>query len=158
MLVGHSGAGPLLPLIAMQLDPAPRVVFVDAGVPPMHGEATLVPDALRARLRAIAVDGRLPTWSEWFGPEAMEQLVPDARLRDSVVAELPRLPVGYFDARVPMPSSWNDLDCGYVLLSEAYRADVTEAARRGWPTVELAGGHLDIVTRAVEIVDVLLTL
>jgi hypothetical protein len=154
-LVGHSGAGPLLPLIATQLDPAPRLVFVDAGVPPTHGDAALLPEDLLARLRTIAVDGRLPKWSEWFGPEAIEQLVPDARVRDAVVAELPRLPVRYFESCVPMPSGWNDLDCSYVLLSEVYRADATEAAARGWPTVELPGGHLDILARPVDIVDVL---
>src|SRR5690242_9890568 len=44
VLVGHSGAGPLLPQIAARCDPAPEcLVFVDAGVPPARGASELIP-------------------------------------------------------------------------------------------------------------------
>jgi hypothetical protein len=141
------------------MDPPPtRVVFVDAGVPPATGEATLAPDEFLDFLRSLAHDGVLPRWSEWFGPEAMETLVPDAKQRRAVTAELLNLPLSYFEGTVPMPSRWDDLQCAYILLSDSYRSDAAEAKSRGWSVVELLGAHLDIVTRPVEIADALMEL
>ncbi len=154
VLVGHSGAGPLLPAIARQLDRSPtRLVFVDAGVPPLDGEAALVPDEILDALRALARDGMLPKWSEWFGSGTMEALVPDHGRRAAVLAGLPELPLSYFDGRVPLPSGWSSADGAYILLSDPYRSDAAEAASRGWPVIELPGAHLDIVTRPAEIAD-----
>ena len=86
----------------------------------------------------------------------MAGLVPDAALRRAIVAELPQLPLSYFEQRVPMPDDWARLQCAYLLLSEPYRRDAEEARSRGWLTVELRGGHLDLVTRPREITDSLL--
>jgi pimeloyl-ACP methyl ester carboxylesterase len=153
VLVGHSGAGPLLPVIARRMAPSPaRLVFVDAGVPPAGGEATLIPGEMLDSLRRLARDGMLPRWSEWFGPEAMEALMPDRHRRHAVLAELPEVPLSYFEARVPMPGEWSSADGAYVLLSDPYRPDAVEAASRGWPVTELrGGGHLDIVTRPADV-------
>jgi hypothetical protein len=157
VLVGHSGAGPLLPVIASQLDPSPaRLVFVDAAVPPVSGEAPLVPEEFHDSLRSLAPDGRLPKWSEWFGPGTMEELVPDPDQRAAVIAELPEVSMSYFDDRVPMPGGWSSTDGAYILLTEPYRSDATEAASRGWLVIELPGAHLDIVTRPAEVADALL--
>jgi hypothetical protein len=96
----------------------------------------------------MAVDGLLPPWSEWFGPEVMQELVPDAERRAVIAAELPRLPLAYFEARVPAPPGWAAAGGGYILLSaDAYGGQAAAAAARGWPVSELPGGHLDIVTR-----------
>src|ERR1700751_3250031 len=43
VLVGHSGAGPLLPRIGTRIR-ARALVFVDADIPPEAGQTTLVPD------------------------------------------------------------------------------------------------------------------
>jgi hypothetical protein len=154
VLVGHSGAGPFLPAIAGRMDPSPaQLVFVDAGVPPTEGTAPLIPDQLLESLRDLARNGMLPKWSEWFGTGAMQELVPDDDRRSAVVAELPELPLSYFDGRLHMPSNWSRSACAYILLSEPYRRDAAEAASRGWPVVELPGGHLDMVTRPTEVVD-----
>jgi hypothetical protein len=156
-LIGHSGAGPLLPVIACRLDEPPQCcVFVDAGVPPPAGTGALVPDEFRDQLQAIAIDGRLPKWSEWFGRGAMSALVPDIAMREAIVAELPQLPMSYFEQHVPIPPRWARLRCAYILLSEAYRSDGEEARFRGWPTTEMIGAHLDIVTRPEELTDALL--
>ncbi len=148
VLVGHSGAGPLLPQIAGRCARPPRgMVFVDAAVPPAAGAVALMPDGLRAELRQLATDGVLPPWSDWFGPGVMPDLVPDEGQRAMVCAELPALPVAYFEDPVPVPDGWDDIPCGYVLLSDAYTADADEAESRGWPVVRRMGAHLDIVTR-----------
>src|SRR5438128_1773824 len=82
VLVGHSGAGAHLPAIASRLPGVERAVFVDALLPhPGRSWAQTVPDAFVARLEALAVDGRLPPWPEWWGEEAMRELVPDDALR-----------------------------------------------------------------------------
>jgi hypothetical protein len=159
LLVGHSGAGPLLPVIANRMAvPLLRVIFVDAGVPPASGEASLIPDQMLDSLRTLARDGMLPRWSEWFGPEAMEAMIPNRNRRAAVLAELPQLPVSYFEGRVQMPSDWSSADGAYILLSDPYRSDAAEAASRGWPVTELGGGHLDIVTRPAEVAEAVLEL
>jgi hypothetical protein len=147
VLVGHSGAGPLLPQIAARIG-AGLLIFVDADIPPEAGEASLMPAEILAGLRAMAVDGLLPPWSEWFGPEVMGELVPDAERRALIAAELPRLPLSYFEACVPAPVGRAAASGGYILLSaEAYGGQAEAAATRGWPVIELPGSHLDIVTR-----------
>jgi hypothetical protein len=156
ILVGHSGAGPLLPAIAREMHPpARRLVFVDAAVPPIEGAAALLLEQLLDSLAGLARDGVLPKWSEWFGPGATEALVPDDERRAAIVADLPELPLSYFHGRVHMPADWSSADCVYIRLSDPYRADAAEATSRGWPVVELPGGHLDIVTRPGEIADAL---
>jgi Alpha/beta hydrolase family len=150
VLVGHSGAGPVLPLIAARL-PAARLVFVDADVPPDAGDAELMPAQYLEPLRSLAVNGMLPRWSEWFGPDTMRELIPDDARRAIVCAELPELPLSYFEARVPVPPGWAGGGGGYVLLSEAYEEAAAAAAARGWPVERRMGAHLDLVTRPDQI-------
>ena len=146
VVVGHSGAGPLLPLIGDRLH-ASALVFVDSDIPPESGEAPLAPPEFLEFLRGLAGGGRLPPWSEWFGPDAMAELIPDEDIRAVVLAELPALPLSFFEDRVPVPAGWTASRCGYVLLSEVYIEQAAKAEASGWPVVRLAGGHLDIVTR-----------
>jgi hypothetical protein len=146
VVVGHSGAGPMLPLIGARLQ-ASALVFVDSDVPPESGEAPLAPPEFLEFLRGLAAGGRLPPWSEWFGRDAMAELVPDDDIRAVVLAELPALPLSFFEDRAPVPAGWTASRCGYVLLSEAYAEQAAKAEANGWPVVRLAGGHLDIVTR-----------
>jgi hypothetical protein len=144
-IVGHSGAGFLLPAIAAGPDSGTRsCVFVDAGMPPCEGEGTPSADFL-GRLRELAVDGALPRWSTWWGPGAMEQLIPDQVRREEVEAELPEVPLAFYERSVVAPAGWCDRPAGYLLLSEAYRQDADVAVGRGWPVVERLGAHLDIV-------------
>ena len=157
VLVGHSGAGALLPVIAAQMRrPPTRLVFVDAAVPPSTGDARLVPDQFLDSLRALARDGVLPKWSEWFGAGTMEALVSDHRRRAAVLAELPELPLSYFEGRIPMPREWRSTTGAYILLSDPYRPYATEAASRGWPVIELPGAHLDIVMHPAEVANAIL--
>ena len=114
------------------MDPPPgRVVFVDAGLPQCVGS----PGAFLAHLKSLARGAVLPPWSEWFGPQVLETLVPDPEQRRAVVAELPRLPLSYFDARISVPDDWAATAGSYILLSEAYREDANAAAARGWPVI-----------------------
>jgi hypothetical protein len=138
--------------------PPTRVIFVDATLPPASGGVPLVPEELLASLRALARNGRLPKWSEWFGPGTIEALVPDPGRRAVVLEDLPEIPLSYFDERIPVPAGWVNADGAYILLSDPYRSDAAEAASRGWPVRELPGSHLDIVTRASDVSDALVEL
>jgi hypothetical protein len=159
VVVGHSGAGPLLPKIVEQTCQQPGLfVFVDPGIPPETGDAELMPSEFLEELRAMAHDGILPRWSEWFGPGAIDELIPDHKRRAAVCSELPQLPVAYFESRVPVPDGWSGAGGGYLLLSQPYATDAGEAASRGWPVIRLPGSHLDIVTRPAAIADATLSL
>ncbi len=156
VVVGHSGAGPLLPEIARQLNPSPsQLFFVDATLPPTTGGSPLVPEHFLEALTTLAQEGVLPPWSEWFEPATMEALIADADRRDAVVAELPRLPLSYFQNRVPVREGWASAACTYVLLSDAYRHEAEEAAARGWAVIELLGSHLDLVNQPVRLAQAL---
>jgi hypothetical protein len=104
VLVGHSGAGLLPPVIADSLAvEVAAMVFVDSRLPPPGGRLLLGAPEFMDQLRAMATDGLLPTWSRWFGVEMMRELVPDEGLRAELEAEMPRLPLSYFEAAVPLP-------------------------------------------------------
>ncbi|MEX0666651.1 MAG: hypothetical protein WD598_18020 [Acidimicrobiia bacterium] len=145
VICGHSGAGPLLPLVAAQLARPPELVaFIDAGLPPCSG--SFVPDQeFLVTLKGLAHHGVLPPWSQWWGDDVLEALVSDPERRSVVAARLPRVPLQFYEQRVLMPPDWCDLHCGYILSSDAYRNDAQRAAAHGWPVREHLGQHLDIV-------------
>jgi hypothetical protein len=105
IVAAHSSAGLFLPAIADLLSSKrarPRLVFVDAAIPECEGEAKLDP-AVVDLLRAVAVEGVLPPWSEWWGEGELERLIPNRGRRARVVAELPELPMTLFEDGLPVP-------------------------------------------------------
>ena len=161
VLVGHSGAGPLLPVIADALDvDVAGLVFVDSRLPPPAGRSPLGAPEFMDQLRAMATDGVLPTWSRWFGLDAMRELVPDERQRMDLEAEMPRLPLSYFEAAVPLPHEWGRRClCAYLLLSTPYRDSAAEARAYRWPVIEIDGvQHLAIATNPIPVTEALLDL
>jgi len=161
ILVGHSGGGLLLPAIADAVSvEIAALVFVDSFLPPAAGTLSLAPPAFMEQLRARATDDVLPPWSSWFGEDAMRDLVADDRLRAALEAEMPRLPLSYFAARVPLPAGWDRRPCAYLLLSaEPHGHSAGEARDRGWPVTEIHGvQHLAIATEPVAVTEALLDL
>jgi pimeloyl-ACP methyl ester carboxylesterase len=157
VLVGHSGAGALLPAAAQATDtPVAAVVFVDAVLP--HPELSwfdTAPPALRRQLGGLARDGRLPAWHQWFPPEVLAELLPEEDLRWRFIAELPRLPLAYFEERAPVVSGWPAARCGYLRLSGAYDQVADEAERQGWLVVREPADHLAMLTRPATIAGLL---
>ena len=161
VLVGHSGAGLLLPVIADAVTvKVAALVFVDSFLAPAAGRLALGPPAFIDDLRELASDGVLAPWWTWFGEDAMSELVPDERLRAALEAEMPRLPLSYFQASVPVPDAWNRRSCAYLLLTaECYGQSAIEARSLGWPVLAIHGvRHLAIATDAVAVTDALLGL
>jgi hypothetical protein len=83
----------------------------------------------------------------------MRELVADDRMRAVLQAEMPRLHLSYFEARVPLPGGWTRCPCAYLLLSaEVYRHSASEARGRGWPVAEIPGGrHMATATEPVAV-------
>jgi hypothetical protein len=152
VIIGHSGAGVMLPSIAEHLRPA-RVVFVDAVVPGVG--ASYAPSERFAEFIASLADGPLlPPWHEWWGPETMAALVPDGALRQRLADDTPRVPRSFYADAVDLPARWPRGDgWRYVQLSPAYDEDCALARSFGWPTDRLDGHHLDLVTRPAEVCD-----
>ncbi len=135
ILVAHSNAGLFLPVIA-QAAPVAGCLIVDGRLP---GYADRLHEFLRPMVDA---DGLLPPWTQWWDDAGMASLFPDETTRAAVCAEVPRLPIGYFEEQIPAPPGWDTRPCGYLRFSHAYAAEAEEAARRGWAVDHLPGLHL----------------
>jgi len=148
-LVGHSGAGYLLPQIGAARRAARRAVagyvFVDAGVP--HGRGATRSTLLRAEDQTFAEElearlaggGAYPRWSD----DDLREDVPDDALRAALVASLRPRRADFFSEPLPFPGDWPDAPCGVLQLSRSYATTARVARSRGWPVVsaDLRGGH-----------------
>jgi len=141
-LIGHSGAGPLLPAFADALEEAVTgLVYVDAALPtPGRSWRDTVPAELYSHLRSMSREGQLPRWQRWFSPNPLEELVADEDLRAEIADEAPEVPIAFLKEERP-DVTW-DGPAGYVLLSEAYTGDADAAEALGWPVRRLATHHL----------------
>jgi pimeloyl-ACP methyl ester carboxylesterase len=141
VLVGHSGAGPLLPAFAAELDElVAGLVYMDAELPtPGRSFRELHPDRF-ATLRARAREGQLPRWSDWFTPNPLAQLVSDQELRAEMADEEPEVAVEFLKEQRPS-AEWEG-PSGYLLLTDVYAEHAAAARELGWPVRELASNHL----------------
>jgi hypothetical protein len=147
LLVGHSNAGLFLPAIALSLEPRDvALVFADASIPPLDGlDVGLAPAGFVDELRAMAVDGVLPRWGDWWPEAVAAGLYPDDATRRLVGAEEPRLPVSFYEEKVDVPAGWGRRPCGYLRLSDGYESEAVTATGLGWPVRRLAGEHLHML-------------
>jgi hypothetical protein len=160
VLIGHSGAGPLLPLIGATLDhPVLGYVFVDAGLPRLGGSwMAAAPPAFAEQLRSMAAHGWLPPWSDWWDDDDLASELPDDTQRAAFRAGLQSLPLAMFEE--PRPAAEVDAPAAYLLLSRAYSQEADAARRRGWPVIEENSSHLALLTdpsmvahRIIELLD-----
>ncbi len=168
VLVGHSGAGYLLPLLgaARRAARAPvrGYVFLDAGLPPSRPASRL--DLMRTEDPSWAhtVEGllaggeRFPDWTD----DDLRAQVPDDALRGALVTGLRRRGAEFFAEPVPVAPDWPDAPCGFLRLSPGYDAPARLAGLRGWPRVlgpdDRPGGHLTMLRDPVGVADDLETL
>lgn len=158
VLVGHSGAGPLLPAFADALDePVDALIFLDAGLP-TPGRAwrdTVAPELYR-QLRERSRDGLLPRWHNWFDPALLAEVVADPELRALITDEAQEVPLAFLKEDRPSVD-WPG-PAGYLQLSEAYVDDAAQAEALGWPVRRLATHHLAPATDADTVAGALLEL
>ncbi|CAN5723098.1 hypothetical protein BH24ACT5_BH24ACT5_27140 [soil metagenome] len=146
IIVGHSGAGVLLPVLAEALDPT-FVAFVDAIVP--DGDTYEPAAEFVEFIDSLDTDrSMLPPWHHWWGHDVMTDLVPDADLRVKIAADTPQVPRSFYDDAVHLPARWSDrAGCVMLQLSAGYAEFRTRAEAFGWPTGLIDGQHLDVATR-----------
>jgi hypothetical protein len=148
VLIGHSGAGPLLAAAGAILGQVRGYIFVDAGLPaPGRSWMDTVPPELAAQVREMAdAQGWLPPWPQWWGEEELAALLPDPAVRKDFVAGSPRLPMAMLEEPHPPAPGWPNAPGGYLQLSEAYEDDAAAARRLGWPVRRQLSHHLGLLT------------
>jgi hypothetical protein len=148
ILIGHSGAGPLLAAAGALAGQVRGYLFVDAGLPiPGRTWMDTVSAELAAQVREMAdAEGWLPPWPQWWGDEVMAGLIPDAATRQAFTAGCPRLPLAMFSEVHPPAPHWPDAPAAYLQLSEAYQDEVARARGLGWPVRKHLSHHLAPVT------------
>lgn len=157
ILIGHSGAGALLAPAGQAVGGALGYLFVDAGLPiPGRSHMSTMPPNLADRLRRMADrEGWVPPWPQWWGDDALAELVPDADTRRSFTAECPKVPLALFAEVLPEGC---DAPGAYLRLSDAYDEPAAQASERGWPLIELASHHLAPLTDPATVTEAMLTL
>jgi hypothetical protein len=152
VLVSHSGAGVLLPMIGQAL--GRRVagyIWVDAIIPE-NGKSRLdlfdTPEEAES-LRQAATDGWLPVWTE----NDLQGVIPDPIIRRTFVEELNPTPLAVYEEKIPVPPSWPDAPCAYLRFSETYRSMAIKAEQRGWPCRHLDGSHFHLLVDADKTAD-----
>jgi pimeloyl-ACP methyl ester carboxylesterase len=148
VLVGHSGAGGLLPSVAATLGGRARaMVFVDAILPhPGRSWFETTPPALAGMLRERARDGAAPAWPDWFPHQVLEGLLPDAAVRAAFAAEAKPIPMAFLDEPAPITADPPAGACAYLRLSAGYDAEANAAAAAGWTVARERFHHLAMVS------------
>ncbi|MEV6011765.1 alpha/beta hydrolase [Streptomyces sp. NPDC051976] len=142
-LVVHSNAGLFLPVIRAGLDhPVTASVLVDAALPARTGPTPVATAEFLDFLRPLAVDGRLPRWTDWWDEADVAPMFSDPAVRRTVVEEQPRLPLSYYEQHIPVPGGWDDHPCSYLLFGPPYEEAAAQARARGWRVAHLPGEHL----------------
>jgi pimeloyl-ACP methyl ester carboxylesterase len=144
ILIGHSGAGVLLPAIRQTVkEPVAGYIFVDAGIP-VNGKSRLdlfgSPQEAE-QFRQSAANGFLPTWND----QDLRDSIFDDELRGRFVAELRPLPVAVYEEPIPVFEGWPDAPCGYLLFSPTYEAVAEQAQRAGWAYAQIDAGHFHML-------------
>ncbi|WP_239133653.1 alpha/beta hydrolase [Rugosimonospora africana] len=143
LLVAHSNAGVFVPVVVQAARrPVAGCLFVDARLPSRTGPTPTASPERLDYLRTTVTGGRLPQWTAWWDEDDVARLFPDPQTRSAVSAEQPRLPLSYYEQRVPVPAGWDDRPCGYLLFGPPYDGMAAEARDRGWDVDEVRGEHL----------------
>ena len=173
ILVAHSGAGPLLPLI---MTPPPRAhrpgnhgrevarprgyVFLDAGIP-RPGQPSRM-DLLREEdgslatefLESLRAGTRFPAWTI----DDLADIVPAIADRVALIQSLRPRGWDFFTEPLPPLDAWPDAPCGYLRTSPAYDYSSDTAVQRGWPVVCRDLGHFPALASPEATLDALFEL
>jgi Alpha/beta hydrolase family len=157
VVVGHSAAGALLPAIAEAVgNRTCGAVFVDAMLPqPGRSWFDTAPPGLAAQLRGLADHGLLPPWHEWFPPGSLEALVPDPARRLRLIAEIPRLPLAYFDEPAPPARFAESVACAFLRLGAPFDPAADKAERLGWWVARRDWDHVRMITAPREVANLI---
>ena len=166
VLVGHEGAGPLLPKLGEQIDGPAAYVLVDADLPrdgaslfDMFTDEAHIEEFRRAADEPSLPRGRLAphapravatqTVREWpldllrdavtLAPNNM------ADVNSTVFAGKRPTPIEVLEEPLPVPASWPDAPVGYLHLSPTYDRAAAAAGAEGWPVRALDTSHVQML-------------
>lgn len=151
VLVAHSGAGPLLPIISHTLAHSiAAYVFVDAGIP--RHQASRI-DLMRLQdpswaqqfHQSLQQGERFPGWQE----EDLRAVIPDDGLREQMVAEINPRSLQFFTEPIPVFAHWPDAPCVYIKFSSSYEWDFRQAREAHWLVREVQAGHFHMLVDPV---------
>ncbi|HEX2991578.1 MAG TPA: alpha/beta fold hydrolase [Anaerolineales bacterium] len=146
-LVGHSGAGPLLPVIRQSITNRIKAyIFVDAGIP--RAEASRL-DLMKsedpewaAEFEAELKQGiTFPDWSF----DDLQEVLPDESVRRQMISELRPRGLTFFTEPIPVFEGWPDAPCIYIQFSQAYDQPAAQAMEKGWIVESLKAGHFHML-------------
>jgi hypothetical protein len=153
VLVGHGGAGPLLPQIAFARQasgsPVAGYLFVDALLPRTLKTATRLdlvgaddPVAAAELGQRLTAGDRYPEWTD--GELAVT--VPDPTDRATLLAGLRPRALDFFTEPLPVPEDWPDAPCAFLQLSESGAAAARTASLRSWTVAREDAHHFWALT------------
>lgn len=153
VLVGHGGAGPLLPQIAFARlasgAPIAGYVFVDAVLPRTLKTATRLdligadnPVDAAALSQQLTSGGRFPEWTDGD----LIDSISDPSDRALLLAGLRPRALDFFTEPLPVPEDWPDAPCAYLQLSDAGATAARTARLRGWTVRQLEAHHFWALT------------
>jgi len=158
ILVAHSGAGPLLPVIRQALaNPVHAYVFADAGIP-IDGTTRLNlmksedPEWAAQFQEYLEGGGLFPDWSF----DDLQEVIPDELLRRQMVAEIRPRALTFFTEPLPVFEGWPDADCVYIQFSPPYQYSADHARQASWPVYELAAGHFHMLVDPAAVTDLMI--
>jgi len=158
ILVAHSGAGPLLPVIRQSFtNPVHAYVFVDAGIP-RDGATRL--DLMKsedpewaAQFQEELERGELfPNWNV----DDLKEVIPDESLRGQMVAEIHPRALDFFTEPIPVFVEWPDAPCIYIQFSAPYQRPAILARQSGWQACELDAGHFHMLVDPGAVTDLII--
>jgi pimeloyl-ACP methyl ester carboxylesterase len=163
VLVGHSGAGALLPAVARAIrQPVVAFVFLDAGLPsPGRSRLDSMADegpggaAFATELATILdAGGRYPEWTD----DDLAPLLPNAARRREVLAEMRPRGRDFWTEPLPDATFAPGARCAYVQFSDTYQTAADAAEAMGWPLRYLSAGHFHHLVDEKAVADSLIEL
>ncbi len=157
ILVGHSGAGPLLPAIRQLLpQTVAGYIFVDAGLP-LAGASRL--DLLTSESSTFATDlrqhleagERFPTWAD----AELRSVIPNRHHHHQLLAELRPRALPFFAEPIPVFGGWPDAPCAYIQFSAAYDAYAIQARQAKWSVYTIEADHFHMLVAPVVVANLL---
>jgi hypothetical protein len=147
ILVAHSGAGPLLPIMRQSIvHSIEAYVFVDAGIP--RNAASRI-DLMRLEdpewadqfHQSLLLGERFPNWND----DDLKEVIPNAALRRKMIAEINPRSLAFFTEPIPVFANWPDAPCAYIKFSTSYDWDFRQAKQARWLVREVNAGHFHML-------------
>jgi hypothetical protein len=157
VLVGHSGAGALLPSLGKKLG-VQGYIFVDAVL--VFNPATRLAlmrsediEFAQEFEQFLQAGGKFPNWKD----EDLKTLIPDDKLRQELLADMHPRSLSFFTEQIEVPASWNTKPCAYIQLSPSYDSYSSQAESIDWTVVRRNTHHFEMVTQPEAIANLLVS-